>query len=298
VNSTQSPLGPDTLRFATKVLVLSTLFLLSCSDYENERKFARGIPLSRSFSSALSSQYIAIPNEIRYNTLRQYTICAWVKPATVPDNNTQVAVIGIKDPRGTYNPTLELYENGIDPTAQTQFGWGGVANDASVWTRGSVKGTVPANVWTHVAVAVDWDVALASFPRMYANGAEVTYDESNNQVPTSTTPQGDSGGGWFIGGDTFSGPEGSFGIIGLISDFRIYDRALTPDEIASVFAGNDPAPVNLIGRWRLCGSSPELDSSGNGADAAVNAGGSEDYPPTAPCSVIAASSRSSVQGCI
>lgn len=69
------------------------------------------------------------------------------------------------------------------------------------------------------------------------------------------------------------GAYNTFGVWqGLLADVRVYDTALTANEITYVYSGGtsgtDPGTANLVGKWLLndCRGTTAADSSGNGND--------------------------------
>jgi hypothetical protein len=80
-------------------------------------------------------------------------------------------------------------------------------------------GTVPltANTWAHVAATYD-----GATMRLYVNGVEVSSRAQTGAIATSTNPLQ-------IGGDSFYGQY----FTGLIDEVRIYNQALSVDEIQS-----------------------------------------------------------------
>lgn len=59
--------------------------------------------------------------------------------------------------------------------------------------------------------------------------------------------------------------------VGALADLRVWNRALTADEVASEFVSSEADPTDLVGHWRMSegeGSVAE-DASGNGHDGTI-----------------------------
>jgi len=129
---------------------------------------------------------------------------------------------------------------------------------------------VPLNTWTHIAVA--WDgVCSASNVLFYFNGAQ----------ESATVLSGTAGGSYTAASGAFKIARrvsaSNFG--GLIDDVRIYNRALTGDEIKRLYKigatlklgvskANDTLANGLVGWWTFddnnMNATKALDTSGQG----------------------------------
>ena len=149
-----------------------------------------------------NNDYVSLPNFQSTPTL--YSISCWAKRATVPGG--YMVLCGLSP---TYKVSLWVYETGV-------IGYG----DAEFSSYG-----LTGNVWTdktsfhHIVAVID----SANVWNIYFDGLKVA----------SATPAS-SAGTWSssrIG--LFAGALGS-SFIGVISDFRIYNRALSQAEIATL----------------------------------------------------------------
>lgn len=122
--------------------------------------------------------------------------------------------------------------------------------------RNWVTGNPPINgSWNHYVVTFE-----SGTLRRYINGVLT-------DTVTSVTGSYSNGGDVLLngyGGNYFSGKQ---------FDYRIYNRALTPEEIASIYATSKPggrpdvalAAADLVGHWKLDDTvATKRDSSGNG----------------------------------
>ena len=204
--------------------------------------------MSRAFSGSSdpdTEQSLATPESPVYNNIPAFTLAAWVKPAGPGGNN--FGTLFTVDPANSYAI------------------WFGFAGDGSLGLEAEVLMTVShaqyntvaaltPGVWQHVAMTFESLGDLT--PHVYINGVE---DTGGTSAPGVGLIDDNSGGGWYIGGDTFGD-----GWDGLIAESVIYGSALNAGEIAALAASSTGATGNPVGYWHLCGTaSPEPDSSGN-----------------------------------
>ncbi len=139
-----------------------------------------------------------------------FTLSAWINPKRTGDTWQQIFRSMRED--DTSNDTLFINNDG-------RLSWRGRVNAA--WAGGmceTAAGVVPADQWTHVAVTGDG----TNF-RIYVNGAL-------SQESAFQTTDG-SNATYYIGGDpTWIGESYS----GVIDDFRIYNVALSAEEIEAL----------------------------------------------------------------
>lgn len=95
------------------------------------------------------------------------------------------------------------------------------------------ESAVPLNTWTFIAVTLDGTNEII---RHFANGM-LEYE-------TSGAMSGSNNADLRIGTSGTCEP-----FPGLVDDVKLYDRALTPEEIAELF--NGPAPVPAVAEWGL-----------------------------------------------
>ena len=120
---------------------------------------------------------------------------------------------------------------------QPQFVCGGSSNTFSFWKANNSAwfdgaGTITLNTWEHVAV-----VKTGSVVRLYQQGLEVASGtQAQSFVANSTAMQ--------IGSDTQAGGRL---LDGVLNDIRIYNRALSATEVASLYRD----PLGMFGRVRV-----------------------------------------------
>lgn len=134
---------------------------------------------------------------------------------------------------------------------------GGVSCDAVASNT-----TLPSNRWVHLVLTRD-----TTTWRLYLDGAEIDTGTTNPNTPTTRTVMGGNG----LGANAFNGS---------IDDVRVYDRALSAEEVKRLYtmgakgakAGTAPASGTLsatgglVGHWTFDGKhmiSNVQDSSGN-----------------------------------
>ena len=171
--------------------------------------------------NASSDAGVIVPPASPLNPTEAITIEAWVRPSSFPKLSPNVV------------------RKDLNAVGTTQYsllvGSGAAAGVAhmNIGGAGSITGgSVPTNVWTHVAGTYD-----RQFIRLYVNGVEVTNTAATSPIPTSTENLG-------IGRHALFATRN---FDGLIDEVSIYNRALSAGEIATIHtAGSagkcDPRP--------------------------------------------------------
>jgi hypothetical protein len=141
----------------------------------------------------------------------------------------------------------------------------GISNSAQIvfWTAtaGSIAASnaITLNAWHHLAAVADGQRL-----NIYLNGALL------NQVGGASTNHGGSAAGFkAAGGGIFDGPAGPLN--GLIDELAVYDRALTPGEVARLYqsaAAPDVLPLPTINLARTNGSTATQSSTYPNGEAA------------------------------
>lgn len=123
-----------------------------------------------------------------------YTLAAWVRP-----NDTQVRFIS-SAPNHTYELHLHPTYTRFIPTEPTYIDY---------------QWNIPTSSWTHLAITLDGQKG-----KLYVNGTERAFND-NLSTPSP-------------GGDILIGrrADGNYPFSGLIDEMRIYNKALTEEQVA------------------------------------------------------------------
>lgn len=211
--------------------------------------------------------YFEAPTNTTLNDSNEsnYTVMAYFKPNSIPPNtDTNTAIYAVL--------TKEGYHTGIYYNNAQQFQFTNYLTGDSNVDTGTWSNTYPPGEFYHVAGVVDYDAGTI---KIYVDGVHI-----NTQNFTPGTAAKDYGTlPWRLG---IAGPGSSiyrWAADGVIDDARIYNRALSDEEIAQF------APYSLIGHWKLDETSgtTAVDSSATGTDgtytngATPGAAGFKDY---------------------
>jgi hypothetical protein len=211
--------------------------------------------------------YIQSVNNSGYSSLTQpYTIALWIDPANDSGGDLITTARGTSPWDGIWlirgaacgggaSKTISISTNDLS------------ANSLCVYTSAT---TVSANVWTHVVATYDGTNHSSGF-KVYINGRSVSLATISNSSGTSYTNRP-----WAIGSIPNSGISY---YRGALDDVRIYNRALSAQEVALLYATgqahvdqSNKIGINsgLVGYWPLDGattnwtSNTTRDVSGNG----------------------------------
>ncbi len=161
--------------------------------------------------------YVEVPHDAKLEpTTGQATVAVWINARrhTGPNNAQWQGILAKGGAPRLYN----LY------TQQNQtlhFSTG----PSGAYIGSSSTGTVPLNEWVHIAVVVD-DAHL-----YYLNGEPAGVVSNGATVPTGSTAA------LTIGRTSETDRE----FLGMIDDVRLYDVALTPQEVKDLYQGNPPS---------------------------------------------------------
>jgi Concanavalin A-like lectin/glucanases superfamily/Divergent InlB B-repeat domain/Immunoglobulin I-set domain len=149
--------------------------------------------------------YVRVPDDATLR-LAQFTAEAWVF-LTVSNFNVPQAIIA----RGYYAKGWDLRLTSRIP---------------EFWSQGQalVGPPIPLNEWTHLAISLD-----GATKRLYVNGAEVASAKQPNALIYDATPVPVT-----IGSDWENNASGN-GFNGRIDEVALYNRALTADEVYSIY---------------------------------------------------------------
>lgn len=136
------------------------------------------------------------------------TVSFWIKPITISTIDNNVFMYGSQVTNGAYGFSFK-------PTTINNYGW---ANDLT----GSV--IIPNNTWKHVVCTYN----AVGFIRIYIDGVSVL----TGSRPTWNTSSG----------SLFN----LIGFDGYVDDLKIYNYAITPADVASLYTNNTLASQNFI----------------------------------------------------
>jgi len=178
-----------------------------------------------------TDDYVDCGNDVSLNITDAITIAAWIKPATTS------GVHFIMSKRNAWNiNNIELYENGDGVIF--------IIHDGSNNDDIAVASVLTADTWSHIVATFD-----RSYMRIYVDGVEEGTPEAR---PEAILTNADS----LIIGAHKTGQRFN----GAIDEVRIYNRALSADEIRYHYNRGGP-----VAEWKLDeGSGTTIyDSSGN-----------------------------------
>jgi len=156
-----------------------------------------------------SNAYVRLPNGI-VRLLDEMTIAAWVK---VTAHNTWARIFDFGSGSNTY---MFLAPQGSG--SQLRFAISTSGNQAEERIDGPA---LPAGVWKHVAVTLSGKTGI-----LYVDGVEVARNENMTLKPSDLGNTTNN----YIGRSQFPDPYFN----GLIDEFKIFSRALSPEEIAQL----------------------------------------------------------------
>ena len=144
---------------------------------------------------------------------------------------------GVVSPIGSYNSGNTAFQFGPRNNTLTVWQWGG-------GTTVLASPQPPTNQWFHCAYV--WD---GSTNYLYVDGS---LNNTSNNTPQSGTLNQIWTNGYTTGGASETGTD--FGI----TDYRIYNRALSSLEIETIYTlrGGDDIINGLSGRWKFFEGSP------------------------------------------
>jgi alpha-L-arabinofuranosidase B-like protein/concanavalin A-like lectin/glucanase superfamily protein/alpha-galactosidase-like protein len=197
-----------------------------------------------------ADEYVSLPAGI-VNGLSDFTVSAWVNPVS-DDTWSRVFDFGTGTAVNMFM-TVNGGGNGL------RFGITTSGNGAEQDITGG--GRLPLNTWSHVAVTLSGTTGT-----LYLNGVPVATNPNMTLKPSSL---GATNQNW-IGRSQYPDPY----LNGTVDDFNIYNRALSPAELADV-AGGRPGAGNVADyKFDETGGASAADSSGNARNATIISAGS------------------------
>lgn len=173
--------------------------------------------------------YVNAGSGATLDNLSAMTIAAWINPASMGENGRGRIVAKSS---GSNLPSIgwSFYVTSEVPNG-IKFA---VDHTSAHLEHASAANAITLNQWQHVAVTWDGSRSYAN-AHIYVNGKEVAYAISDNAVGTRAS---DAAQNLFIGNN----PALTRSFKGVIDDVQIYNRVLTPEEIAALAGGTTPPP--------------------------------------------------------
>ena len=192
-----------------------------------------------------ANEYASLPTGI-VSSLSDFTVSAWVNPSV---DSTWSRVFDFGTGQTTY---MFLTVDGGG--AGLRYAIANSGNGAEQQLTGG--GQLPLNTWSHVAVTLSGTTGT-----LYLNGTPVATNPNMTLHPSSL---GSTNQNW-IGRSQFADPF----LNAAVDDFNIYNRALSPAEIAALAGGQAGAGNVADYKFDETGGATAVDSSGNGANATI-----------------------------
>ena len=191
-----------------------------------------------------SDEYITIPDDSALDVTTAISISVWVYPDTVT-GGTQGGIIA-KGPWDGWPYYIQI------DASTAKILW---RHYVSSITDLNSTSAISAGEWTHIVCTY-----TSGAKKIYINGALDASDTSTGTLDTST-------GGLHIGHIT----DGTYYFNGKISDVKIFDTALSADQIVELYRNpstvipNNSSASSLVGWWPLSEGSgtKAYDGSGN-----------------------------------
>lgn len=166
--------------------------------------------LAREFSGEDSK--ITIDSDVSKFMVNEYTVACWVQP------HQQGGYGLIFDLNGNYGVRLRLYGTSLNLNTGSQ--WHLIESESN---------SIKPEEWTHVAATCDSNVA-----RLYVNGKLIGEKEVTQKLNFGTTATIGQGNRDRNADDTDTTDRKDSFLNGTIDDLRVYDIALSPEQIAAL----------------------------------------------------------------
>jgi hypothetical protein len=163
----------------------------------------------------------------KLNSMEQLTLCVWVKPDQLDDGDGRRPAGGILGRSLHAAQPFGICLFKLRPMSYV----GERSKELSVTGKTQLK----VGEWTHIALVFDGKAPGAERHRLYVNGVL----EGSKAHPRSTTPE--SGPGL-----TFGMVHGAGGWVGLMDEVFLYNRPLSPAELAALMRLAGRAPSRML----------------------------------------------------
>jgi hypothetical protein len=212
-----------------------------------------------------TDDYVALPSGQGFSSTQDHSYAAWVNPTSLPGTYTWLIDYG--NGGATQGSSLIIYS----ATDVTGFFYAG-GNAFVTGTR-----VIPTNQWSHIVASYSAATQKVTF---YVNGVLDTQSAALSSWTSSSSVH--SIGQWFNGAYRFGGS---------MDDVRVYNRALTADQVRALYSSGTAHPVvrnqssskltantslasGLVGHWTFDGA--DLTGSG-GVGTARDVSGSNNH---------------------
>jgi hypothetical protein len=191
---------------------------------------------------------VRVPQVAGQGTTSYLTLSAWIYPTKRPDGSWN---------RGTFVSRYGLWDVGCTSDGLIRWVFRNTDPGNVLVSTGYIA---PLNQWTHIAVVYDNGVI-----RTYVNGGSTPVHTYNGSGAISNANVLDIGGEppwseWFTGG---------------LDDVRLFNRALSVDEIRALYIGSGPLLTLSFEKPWAANGAILTDDSGWGHDGALQAGASD-----------------------
>ncbi|MEM6810912.1 MAG: LamG domain-containing protein [Pseudomonadota bacterium] len=203
-------------------------------------------PINTALNFDGSNDYVDVGSPSVLDNIRSdYTICAWINPASFGQGN--LGRIVSKHDSGD-EEGIELFIAGGNDNIRIFHD-----NDSGGTQGSSNNDVIVLNVWQHICVAHFDDINSVT---IYHNGSDVTDDNNIQDIVSHDSTNLNIGNKSDTSNREFDGS---------IDDVRIYGRALSASEILELYELRGTLGTGLVGYWRLDETSgtTAIDSSGN-----------------------------------
>ncbi len=177
---------------------------------------------SGKFGKAMSfdgvDNYVAITNSASLNPASNITLSAWVKIDAYPGVLSEIIA------KYAYASNQRSYLMDIDSVGKPRFYVSSDGVEDWGFTATSGTSTIPLAIWTHVAATSD-----GTTMKIYVNGVQDVTTKAAHNIFAGTSPLG-------IGAIAYVSSPAEFFLKGAIDEARVYNTALTPDQIKAVIA--------------------------------------------------------------
>ena len=177
-----------------------------------------------------TNQHVQVPRSYVLEPGNTFTVMCWMKRNGNATETTRWAALFRKAWMNNTGPTWGSYALQLPMNDYSQIAFG-TGHAAGIQDLFSPTGTIPDQTWLHVCGVYD-PAGAAPQKRLYIDGTMVVSETRTDAIVYDTSsPSGD----FFIG---VAHPTSGEFFDGWIDEVRLYNRALSDADIASIAAGN------------------------------------------------------------